>query len=450
MKSLLICLVLVLSGCSLAPDYLRPEIPTPAWRGSESTQALPNKEWWNQFGNDELNTLIQQSLTANNDMRAALQRIEEARSQAAVTQSSLFPTMNASASANRNYNDIVHGDYSKNSSYRGGLDASYTLDLFGRNRSNTESAFLTAEASVYDRDTLALVVQSDTAQAYLGLLTLNDRIDVATNNLKITGDVLRITEDRYKVGTLSALELAQEKTAYANDKSALASLIQQREIQRNQLAVLLGKPPQDFNIESSSLKQIQLPSISPIQPAMLIIRRPDIQSAEAQLKAANYDIGAARAAFFPNLSLSASSVFAASPSGTPTALTAALIQPLFSGGALQGELNFSKARKAELEENYIKTVLVAFQDVQNALAAQTAAAERVAEYTQAAEQATKAYSLARQRFDVGTIDFLTMLDTQRSQLSSQDVLITARLDQLTASISLFTAIGGGADTQATP
>lgn len=444
MRKTAIMFLLLATSCTLAPEYTRPDIATPAWRGSEPRTELPNQDWWNQFGSAELNNIISKALESNNDLRAALQRIAQARASARVTESALYPSISASASANRNYNDLIHGDYTKSNSYSTGLNASYTLDLFARNYSSSESSWLAAESSAYDREALALTVQSQTAQVFLGYLALNDRVAVAENNLKLTEDVLRITQERFRVGTLSALELAQQKTAYAQSKSSLASLRQSREVQLNQLAVLLGKPPQDFSVTTTPLKQIHLPDIAPVQPATLIARRPDIQSAEARLKAANYDIGAARAAFFPTLSLSASSVLTASPSGTPTALTASLLQPLFRAGALQAGVEVSEARKAELQESYTKTVLTAFQDVQNALAAQTAAAERVAQFTEAAGQAEQAYSIARQRFNVGSIDFLTLLDTQRSQLSAQDALIAARLEQLTASIALFTAVGGAA------
>lgn len=450
MKTCAAILLLTLSACSLAPDYQKPQPPAPAWRDAASTDILPDADWWNQFGNAELQNILAESLAANNDIRASLQRVQQARAAARITASSLFPSIDATASANRNYTDLINGDTSKSSTARAGLQASYELDLFARNRSDTASALLSSNAAYYDKEALALIVQSGTAQAFIATLALNDRLQVAKDNLENTRDVLNIIQSRFDVGTLSALELAQQKTAYANAQSAMAALEQQREIQRNQLAVLLGKPPQDFNIQTTSLADMKLPAIAPVQPATLITRRPDIQSAEAQLHAANYDIGAARAAFFPNISLSANTVLAANPSTTPTALTAALLQPIFRGGALQGALDISKSRKLELEELYTKAVLTAFQDVQNALAAQAAAATRVTQYTEAATQAKKAYSLARQRFDVGTIDFLTLLETQRSQLSAQDALITARQEQLFASIDLFTAIGGATKTQPTP
>ncbi len=447
MKKYTLALLLSLSACSLAPDYLKPDAATPAWHGAEATDELPDADWWSEFGNDEMNSLLKQSLTTNNDLRASLQRIEQSRANARISASSLLPTLDSTASANRNYSDLVHGDYSTSSAYRGGVQASYAVDLFARNRSASDAASLSADASAYDRDALVLVVQSDTAQAFINYLSLTDRLKVAQENLKNTADVLRITQARFNAGTLSALELAQQKTAYANTQASLASLTQQRENAHNQLAVLMGKPPQDFTIQSNSFDALDIPEITPLQPATLVARRPDIQAAEAQLHAANYDIGAARAAFFPTLQLSASTVLAANPSGTPAALTASLLQPLFRGGALQAGLDLSKARKAELEEQYIKTVLTAFQEVEDALAAQTAADARLTAYAEASVQAQKAYSLARQRFNVGTIDFLTLLDTQSRQFSAQDALITAKQAQLVAAITLFSAIGGAAQLQ---
>ncbi len=447
----------LLSGCSLVPDYTLPELPAAPWRSTQDTKQEPvadaeiSPDWWNRFGNQELPVLVKDALASNNDMNAALARIEQARANAQIAGASLWPTASLSAGAGSSFNQPGYragqGIGQSRGSYNAGGTIGYEADIFGRNRAGVGAALSALHSTEYDKEALALVVESDTAQAFIGILALDDRIAVARNNLANAQDVLRITQQRYEAGTLSALEPAQQRTALANSESAIASLIQQREVLIDQLALLSGKAPQDFTVQSKGLAGFILPDIAPLQPSQLLTRRPDIQSAEAQLATANYNIGAARAAFYPNFQLSASSAISASPLSAAAALTsalaAAIAQPVFTGGVLEGQLAFSKARRTELEEQYKKVVLTSFQEVQDALANQQRAREQVKQLSIAASQAQKAYNLVRQRFDVGTVDFLTLLDAQRSLFSTQDNLIAAKQDQLTTAIILFKTLGGG-------
>jgi len=461
MKPYLILLAALLStGCNLVPIYHAPEISTPNWRGVEPSNEVmlpPNSEittdLWSRFGNTELEALVREALNSNHDVRASVHRIEQARASARITASSLFPTLDATASAGRSFDNPGRGSNSSVNNYRTGLQAGYELDLFGRNRANVEASELDVEATIYLHDALALVTASDTARAFIGLLALDDRLQLAQESLTNAREVMRITSARFDAGTLSALELAQQRTELANNEASIASLMQQRETLRNQLAVLAGKPPQDFSVQSRGLSGFILPEISPLQPAELLTRRPDIRASETQLRAANYDIGAARAAFFPNFQLSASAVLGATPASAPASLTSALAAavaaPIFSGGALEGSLDLATARRSEFEESYKKIVLTSFQEVQDALAAEKSARERVVHYTLAVQEAQKSYALVRQRFDAGIIDFITLLDTQRSLFNTQDALINARQEQFFALIDLYKALGGGWETPST-
>jgi NodT family efflux transporter outer membrane factor (OMF) lipoprotein len=432
----------LLGGCSLVPEFHAPEMPTPAWRGAPVTAEAPEEtDWWGRFGSAELSALVAEALVGNNDVNAAAHRADQAHASARIAAASLWPTADANANAGRTFSDPGAAN-----AYRGGVDVGYELDLFGRNRAGAAAAQASAQASEYDRDALALVVAGDTAEAFVGLLALDDRLRVARDNLANVKDVLRITQVRHDAGALSGLELAQQKALLATSESALAALVQQREALLDQLAVLAGKPPQDFRVAAVGLEGLTVPDVAPVQPAELLTRRPDIRAAEAQLAAANYNIGAARAAFFPNFQLSATAALAANPASAAAALTSALAAavsaPVFSGGALEGGLALSTARKAELEDQYRKAVLTAFQEVQDALAARERADAQTAALTTAVEQSQAAYALARTRFDAGATDFLTLLDAQRSLLSAQDALTGARLAQFTARIDLFKALGG--------
>lgn len=446
------CLLLstVLTGCTvLAPDYDAPKVEAGDWRGAEVANEVsvpPADEipanFWGRFGNSELSDLVGQALSDNNDVRAAVQRVEQARAATLITSSSLLPGISAVADAGRDFTRTR-----ATSSYSVGAQVNYELDLFGRNQLSVAASKEAEKASAYDRDAIALIASSDTAQAFIALLSLDDRLAVASQNIDNAREVLRITQARYDVGTLSALELAQQKTALANTEAQVAALRQQRDASQNQLAVLVGKPPQDFSVKSTTMSDFTLPSVAPLQPSELVLRRPDVRVAEAQLQAANYDIGAARAAFFPSINLSAVIALGANPASSAAklseALAASATQPIFRGGALLGGERLTEARRAELEENYKKAVLVSFQEVQDALAAEVRSREQVSQLTTASQEAERAYGLVRQRFDAGAVDFLTLLDAQRSLFTAQDALITARQQQFAAVIDLYKALGGG-------
>jgi len=455
-RSSLLLITTILTGCSaLAPTDSAPRIDAGDWRGvpeSNEVSITPSMEvpanMWERFGNEELPKLVNEALSNNNDISAAIARVEQARATVDIVGSSLLPNVGASAEVGRDLTNPQGraGTRSAENSYRAGLSVNYELDLFGRNRMNTQAAQFAARATEYDKDALTIIVASDTAQSFIALLSFDDRVAVAENNLSNARDVLRITQARFDVGTLSALELAQQKTALANTEAQVASLVQQRDAFMNQLAVLLGKPPQDMTVKSKGLEGFTLPSVAPLQPSELLVRRPDIRAAEADLQAANYDIGAARAVFFPNFNLSAGAAIGASPASAAAILTsvlaAAISQPIFDA-SIGAQVDLAKARRIELEENYKKAVLVSFQEVQDALAAEKRTREQVAQYTIASDEAARAYSLVRQRFDAGAIDFLTLLDAQSSMYNAQDALITARQQQYAAVIDLYKALGGG-------
>ena len=241
----------------------------------------------------------------------------------------------------------------------------------------------------------------------------------------------------------SGLELAQQKASLANTETSIASLQQQSETLRNQLAVLTGQPPQNFNITATTLGGFVIPAVAPGQPSDLLERRPDIRTAEADLKAANIDIGAARAAYFPSLNIGLSSALSGSPSALTTGLVGSALAPIFEGGAIDANVEQSKARKQELIANYRGVILNAFKEVEDALSAQKSAAERVVSLQVAATQSQKAFDIASIRYKEGSTDYQTLLDTQRALFQAQDSLLQASFDQISASIDLYKSLGGG-------
>lgn len=436
-----------LMGCAnFAPDYQRPDtVAATAWSGQQSTSDAIGANWWQQFNSQDLNQAITTASSQNTDLRAALQRIEQSRAQVQIARSSLIPSISADANVSTNNGNRT----SSVRTYGGGVTMAYEVDLWGRNRNVLDAARNDLKATQFDRDALALIVTSDTAQAYFNVLALHERMRKASDNLALSEDVLKLIQARFTEGAASGQDVAQQNTAIATQRASLSSLQQQLTNAQSQLNVLRGQAPQQALaiMRDGVFDTLAIPIIAPLQPASLLERRPDLAALEEQLKAANLDIGIARANFFPSVTIGVD----ASLSGraftgavnTATGLVGGLSAPLFTGGRLQGELKLTTARQKELAELYRGSVLTAFQEAENALSATKAATEREAALKIARNESNRYYTIARERYVSGADDFLTLLDAQRTLLQAEDTYIQARLDQLSAALGLFKAMGGG-------
>jgi NodT family efflux transporter outer membrane factor (OMF) lipoprotein len=438
-----IALSLALSACSLAPQYQRPQIAMPpGWSnvaGVGASDQPATVPFWQELGSEELNKLMKLALAQNLDLEAALYRIDQARAQTRIAGSSLFPQIEASGGASRSFQDPRNV-----STARGIGSISYEADLWGRNRSNRTAANYRAEATAFDRDALELVVTADTADFYSQVLSLNVRIRIAESNLKNAEEVLRIIEARYKAGSVSGLEVSQQRVAVNSFRASLASLNQQRSTTLNALAILLGQAPQNLQTPRETLTSLKVPDVNLTPPATLLTARPDIERAEASLRAANADIGAARAAFFPSLNFGLDASIAAGfggPAATAVSLASSALAPIFTGGRLTGNLEDVTARQKELAAQYQKTVLLAFQEVEDALASYRNANEQAAISRESVKESQAAYDIAKARFDAGAIDYLTLLETQRSLYQAQDNQIAVYQDQIASFVQLRKALG---------
>ncbi len=398
-----VCFVaLALAGCSLAPEFQRPQMVIPEGWSSVATAGVDSqgdtKPYWQQLGSEELNRVVATAVAQNLDLEAALHRIEQARAQAKVAGSALYPSIDASAGTTRNYQDL------KNTTAARGLGSiSYEVDLWGKNRNQLAAANYRADATQYDRDALQLIVAADAATFYTQVLSLNERIRIAQNNLKNAEEVLRITEARFREGSVSGLEVSQQRVAVNNIRAALASLTEQRTTNLNALAILLGQAPQNVQSPKADFVSLKMPEVNLTPPASLLTARPDIESAEAGLRAANADIGIARAAFFPSLTLGADTSIAAG-FGSPAAAAT-------------------------------------FQEVEDALAALKSNNEQAVLSIGSVRESQNAYDIAKARFDAGAVDYLNLLETQRSLYLAQDNQVSIAQDQLAAFIQLRKALG---------
>lgn len=438
----LVLTVLLLGGCSFVPDFHRPSISTaPTFTSGPSEETKIAADWWKNFGSEELNNVMQQALAQNNDLRASLQRIEQSRASMRIAQAGLWPTTDASAGETRTSSNP---GTTKNT-WRGGANIAYELDLFGAHRAGVDAAKAQLQGTQFDHDALALVIMGEVAKGYFGVVNLRERTEIAQSNLQTSKNVMEIVNARFNAGAASGLEVAQQRTSVANSEASLASLQQQVSVAEDALAVLLGKPPQTLDVTEYSLKSLTVPSIAPGQPSTLLERRPDIRSSEAGLLAANANIGAARAAFFPSISLGLDAGVSGNPIAKTLSLAASLTAPIFEGGRLEGALDQTKARQVELIETYRKTVLTSFQEVEDALAAAKAAQARASSFGTAQREAQKSYDLSLQLYKAGSIDFQTLLNTQTTLHSAQDSYASVKLEMLNADVDLYKALGGGWD-----
>jgi NodT family efflux transporter outer membrane factor (OMF) lipoprotein len=438
-------LLAAISACSVAPVHQRPDVPVPAnWDARSDGQAV-TANWWKRFGSSELDRLMVQALATNHDLAAAVSRIEQARASASIARANLAPYVDAGVSASRRTTDTSKRTVHSKSD-QALLSVGYEVDLWGANASSARAASARAVATVYDRDALALVLQSDVAANYFLVLALRDRLAIAHKNLAAAEQLMALVQVRFENGAATALDVAQQRTTLLSIQAEIPALEQSLRQTLNALAVLLGQPPQGFNVQGRSLAELTLPAVDAGQPADLLQRRPDIRTVEARLMAASADIGAARAALYPSINLSAAAgVEGILTGGTSTlaSLAASLAQTIFDGGARRGQVQVAEASRKELVENYAQTVLTGLQEVEDSLIGVAASAKRSDILTQTTAQAREAYRLATVRYEAGMQDLLTVLDSQRSQLNAEDSLIQSQLARYTATVNLFKALGGG-------
>lgn len=436
-----------LSGCSLTPDYQRPDINASAWREVQISQnAEIAADWWTGFESAELNALMERALTNNNNLQASLQRIEQARANLKIAGASLLPSADVTASYMSGSTQAMNITDMRNKGipeFTADAGISYELDLFGANRARVDAAEAGLNGTRYAHDALALIIMGDVAQNYFNVLNLKERVRIANDNLRATEDLLEVAEARFQTGARTQLDITRQETQVARAKAAVTALEQELALAQNTLAVLIGELPQSFNVSGKNIDALLLPDPAALQPAALLERRPDIKSMEAMLIAANADIGAARAAFYPSVNIGPSLLLAANPSAKALTLAGSVIAPIFQGGRLEGNLDRVTARQRELAENYQQTVLVAFQEAENAITKVQKTKEREQSLRQAVSKARKAYDIAEQQYSLSVIDFQDVLDAQRTLLESEDQYEQARYKTLAARVELFKAMGGG-------
>lgn len=467
-KSLLSLVVaaFVLGGCSLIPDYQQPEAPVagqypqgPAYSPAQAPNQAAAEQGWKQFFHDPaLQQLIQVALENNRDLRVAALNIDAFAAQYRVQRADLFPAVSANGTGSRQRvpaRASQTGEAGITSSYSATVGISaYELDLFGRVRSLSEEALQKYFATEEGRRSTQISLVASVANAYLTWQADKELLKLTQDTLGAFEESYKLTARSNEVGVASALDLAQSRTSVENARAQLAKYTRQVAQDENSLVLLLGTGVPANLQAAKPLADDLLSDVPPGLPSDLLQRRPDILQAEYNLKAANANIGAARAAFFPSISLTANAG-SLSPDlsglfkgGSGTWLFQPQINlPIFNAGSLRASLDYSKIQKDIGVANYEKSIQTAFQEVADGLAARQTYTEQLKAQRDFVTANQDYYRLAERRYRIGVDSNLTFLDAQRQLFSAQQVLITDRLAQLVSQVNLYKALGGGWNEQ---
>lgn len=444
------CLTL-LAGCMLGPNYKRPDLDLPAGEAADNFSIFTNAKWWEVFDDPVLNQLEAEALAYNKDLQAAAARVDQARAAVGIARADQMPSLSAAAEAGRAGNNNGSGQTQSTA----GVSASFELDLWGKYRRLSEAARARLLASESARDTVRLTLTADVANNYFTLLMLDEQVLIAQRTLKARQENVRIYESRYKNGYSTEVDL---KRVEANMASVQA---QERQLQlkitqtETALSVLVGKSPREIvenNVpRGKSITEITLiPDVPENLPSDLLARRPDVRSAEGQLIAANANIGAARASYFPSIPLTASAGYASGAldslfmgSSGVWAIGGQVLAPIFEGGKIRAQNKKAEAEYREMLASYEKTVQGAFKEAYDALAANRLNRDIFESYKQQTAAMQRSYDLTKKQEDAGLIGVTDLLDVEENLLSAEMNLASARNDELAAVVNLSKALGGG-------
>jgi multidrug efflux system outer membrane protein len=445
-------LALLVGGCMVGPDYVRPTIDTPnAWRLSDQdTRDLANTAWWEQFGDPVLNDLVSAALLANKDLLIASARIEEFAGRYGFVRSALFPQVGAGYEASRQRN-VASGalDPSTYNSYQAVLTASWEIDIWGRIRRQTEAARAQLLGSEDGRRAVILSLVGSVAGAYVNLRDLDRQLEISRVTAKSRGESYEIFKERYAGGIISLLELSQNQSQYEEALATIPVLEKSIAQQENGLSVLLGRNPGPI-ARGKDIDQLTLPAIPAGLPSDILERRPDIQQAEQSLIAANALIGAAKAAYFPTLSLTGLFGYASNSLGNlfdsqskVWQYAAPISMPIFTAGAIAGQVQAAEAQQQQALFAYQRAIQQAFREVNDALVDQDRTRAQLEAQKRQLGALEQYAGTARLRYENGYTSYLEVLDAERSLFNVQLQYAQSQQVQFQAMINLYKAMGGG-------
>ena len=473
---------MLLSACSLAPVYQRPDASAPSafkedaihdpsngistpsspnkgWKVAQPSEQIARGAWWTIFDDPTLNDLEKRALDTNQNLKASAARLKESRAIQETVRAGLFPSFDAGFGPTREKQSAVSQfepdgtNVPSQTLWRAQASASYEVDLFGRVSDSVAAATAESDASEALLRSVQLALQADVAQNYFNLRELDAELDVLNQTVTLRGQALELVQHRFTEGDISELDLARAKAELATARSDTMTVQRLRSASEHSLAVLLGEAPANFTMAASPITPVLI-RIPPGLPSSLLERRPDISAAEREVAAANARIGVAKSAYFPSLSLTGAGGFESATIGDlfkwssrafllgPLAGTA-LAVPLFDGGRRKGNLANARAKYDEDAATYKQQVLVAFQEVEDNLSNLRILESQTQTEADAVKSSSRAAQLARSQYKEGAVNYLDVIDAERTVLQSQLSATQLAGLQAVSTVNLVRALGGG-------
>ena len=452
---------LSLGACTVGPDYQRPDLPVATefkqaegWKRATPADVLPRGEWWTLYGDPQLDALVERLNLSNQNLAAAEAQYRQARALVRGARSQLFPTVGAGVGATRagsgagSSSTITQGS-GISESYDAGLDASWELDIWGRLRRNLEANRANMQASAADLAAVRLSLQSELVQTYLQLRVLDEQQRLLDQTVAAFERSLRLTENQYRAGIVPRSDVSQALTQLRSTQAQAVDLEWQRAQLEHAIAVLVGVPPSELGIAATP-DIPRLPDVPVILPSQLLERRPDVAAAERNVIAANAQIGVAEAAWYPDLTLSASGGYRNSSFSNLISLPnrywslgPQLAVTLLDFGARRADLEQAEAAYDQTVATYRQTVLDSFREVEDSLVQLRVLAREAVVQREALEAAQESLRLIENQYRAGTVDFLSVVTVQTTALNNERTNLTLLGDRLIASVQLIAALGGG-------
>lgn len=445
----------LLAGCSVTPTYHTPATPQPAafkeaqgWAPAAPADTLERGQWWTLFNDPVLNGLMDSVNVSNQNVAAAVASYDQARALVQQQRASLFPSVTLNTGANRSGSNSQTGPGNR---YTLDIGGSWEPDVWGRLRAGVSSAQASAQASQADLASALLSAQGELAADYFALRANDATLALLNTTIEGYRRALQITQNRYNAAIAAQSDVLQAVTQLANAQSDQQAVVNQRAQLEHAIAVLVGKAPADFSIAPTTTWQVVVPEVPVGVPSLLLQRRPDIAGAERRVAAANAQIGVARAAYFPNIGLTASygtassssvaDLFKASNAVWSFGLSAA--ETVFNAGATSAAVSGAEAAQRQATAHYRQTVLGAFQNVEDQLSASRVLANQQSLLRQASEAADKVEQQMVNRYKAGQVSYTDVITAQATALSARRSLVQVQANRQSAAVSLIQALGGG-------
>jgi multidrug efflux system outer membrane protein len=462
-RTLLAAALLALVSCTVGPDYERPSMAAPEgwkeegpWKESAPRDAIAKGAWWELFGDPVLSELETRAAAANQDLKAAVARVSQARAIARIAESDFYPTISLDPSASRTryakdrpQSPSVQPAAFTVNDFRVPLDLSYEIDVWGRVRRSVEAATSYAQASVASFETVRLTLHADVASGYFALRSIDSERGVLRRTIVLRREALRLAQTRLRLGVGNDLDVSRAETELTTTEAEWIGLERRRAELEHALALLTGRPPRELSIPEKPL-DVAPPAIPAGLPSDLLERRPDVAEAERRLAASNAEIGIASAAYYPRLRLTATGGFESSDlsslfgwKNSIWSLGAAVAAPLYTGGSTKADVERARFRYEESVALYRQQLLAAFQEVEDGLSGLRVLAEQAEAQARAVASARRTADLSNTRYTAGLVSYLEVVDSERTVLQNERLATQIQGQRLVTSVFLIKALGGG-------